>query len=84
MATYRVKQQFSHIVELTTLANGKRVALNGAYTKALEAQPGRPAQSVQVPGATQADLEWLHKNGNPTIEEGETVKEQTPAAKANG
>lgn len=84
MATYRVKQQFSHIVELTTLANGKRVALNGAYTKALEAQPGRPAKSVTVPAATQADLEWLYKAGDPTIEEGETVKEQTPAVKANG
>lgn len=81
---YRVKQEFAHIVELTTLANGKRVALNGAYTKALEAQPGRPAQSVQVPGATQADLEWLFKSSNPCIEEVEAGKEQAIPVKANG
>ena len=84
MATYRVKAQFAHIIELTTLANGKRVGLNGGYTKKVPASVDRPEQSIQVPAATQSDLEWLFKAGDPTIEEGEAVKEQTPAAKANG
>ena len=84
MATYRVKSEFSHIPELVDLVNGRRVALNGAYTKTIPADAGRPERTVSVPAATQADLAVLFKNGNPCVEEGEAAREQAPVAKANG
>ena len=81
---YRVKQEFAHIVELTTAANGKRVGLNGGYTKKVPASIDRPEQTIQVPAATPSDLEWLFKAGNPCIEEVEAAKEQAITVKANG
>lgn len=65
---YQVKKAFASIKGLTTRVNGKSVGLNTEIyidAKPSKAGPGNP---IVIPKATQADLQALFHQGNPTIE----------------
>ena len=66
---YRVKEEFQHIVQLSTQINNVSVALIAPFEHTIPAHAGRPPRKVNVRLATQSDLEKLFKEGNPVIEE---------------
>jgi copper chaperone CopZ len=68
MATYKIKAQFAAITEAVTTVNGRTVALNGTYSKKIEASPAKPAHDVTIQGATQSDLKAMFERGDQTVE----------------
>lgn len=67
--------------QLFSQIKGKRVALHG-QSETVKVQPhfGVPERTVTVPPATQSDLEFLFKEGNPIIE---FYEEEKSAVKAD-
>ena len=77
---YSIKKAFKMYPELSAYVNGRTVGLNGGYKKEIPAFGEKPAKPVEIPAATQADLEALFKEGNPCIENdgGETKRQPLP------
>lgn len=75
---YRVKEEALDLYpQLFTQVNGKRVTLHGKDEKVLlPATRTKPAREVVVPMATQSDLAFLFKEGNPFIEEYDKKEEK--------
>ena len=64
--------------ELTTVVDGKRVALNQSYTHTTKGTPTKPPETINVPLATQAQLKAIFERGDPCIEQYEEVKAPEP------
>lgn len=79
---YRVKWEFSHNPQLTTVVDGTPVGLNGQFEKTIPATVNYPSRKVTVRKATQADLKVLFEQGNPCIEEYEPSKMEPEPEKA--
>lgn len=74
---YRVKKEFLKFENLTTLVEGKRVALISAYTHTTEGTLTKPPKTVNVPLATQEEMKAIFERGDPCVERYEE-KEQKP------
>jgi len=75
---YRVKKAFQVHPELTTVVDGKRVALNQSYTHKTKGTPTKPPETITVPLATQAELKAIFERGDPCVEKYEEVKAPEP------
>lgn len=71
---YRVKKAFEQHRQLTTVIDGKRVALVEAYTHETKGTPQKPPEKINVPLATQAQLKAIFERGDPCVEQYEEVK----------
>ena len=68
MPHYKIRDEFSNKTALVTLIGNEAVNLLGVKLKiVIPAQFNRVAQTRIVRGATQKDLEFLYKQGNPCI-----------------
>ena len=65
---YQVKKEFSNKLELTTLLNGKRIALVEKFDYKEPDTAKKPGKVVTIQQATQAELKALFEQGNPCIE----------------
>lgn len=71
---YRVKKAFEQYPELTTVIDGKRVALNAPYVHTTKGTPTKPPETINVPLATQAQLKVIFERGDPCVEQYEEAK----------
>lgn len=71
---YRVKKAFEKYPELTTVVDGKRVALNAAYMRETKGTATKPPEKINVPLATQAQLKAIFERGDPVVEQYEEAK----------
>lgn len=78
---YRVKKAFQHLPELTTVIDGKRVALNQSYVHTTTATAEHPPKTISVPLATQAQMKEIFERGDPCIEQYHEEKPATSAKK---
>lgn len=75
---YRVKKEFQKFAELTTVVDGVRVALNGAYEHKKEGTIQSPPKTISVPLATQAQMKLIFERGDPCVEQFEEPKFSEP------
>jgi len=75
---YRVKKAFKNLPELTTVVDGKRVALNQSYTHSTKGTPTKPPETITVPLATTAQLRAIFERGDPCVEQYEEAKMEEP------
>lgn len=66
---YRVKSAFHKYPNLSTVVNGKKVALLEAFTYTKRGTAKTPPQTVNVPLATQAELKAIFERGDPCVEQ---------------
>lgn len=71
---YRVKKAFEQHRQLTTVIDGKRVALVEAYTHETKGTPTKPPEKISVPLATQVQLKAIFERGDPCVEQYEETK----------
>lgn len=71
---YRVKKEFQKFMELTTVVDGRRVALNQSYVHETRGTATKPPETISVPLATQAELKAIFERGDPCIEQCEEAK----------
>ena len=71
---YRVKKAFQNMPQLNAVIDGRRVALNEAFTYTKRGTPTTPPKTVNVPLATQAQLKVLFDRGEPCVEQYQEVK----------
>lgn len=75
---YRVKKAFQGFKELTTIVDGKRVALVESYEHTTAATVTKPSETIRVPLATQAELKAIFERGDPCIEQYDETKLPEP------
>lgn len=71
---YRVKKEFLKFEKLTTVLDGKRVALVEAYQHTTKPTAQKPPETINVPLATQAQLKAIFDRGEPCLEKYEEEK----------
>ncbi len=75
--TYRIKSRYLNNTALITHVGGQVVNLMGVpVKKVIPATDKNPAKTVEIPGATQAQLKAAYEAGNNTIELVETPDEK--------